>query len=120
MTGFFIFVQNLAKELFLRCTKLHHEESFRGVLKQYGQKGESADFVDPLLAPYFLLRETLQKGKSQDLANFLPLYEIYEEEGQKGSFWIWIAGCPRRFVRGSLPLHSSVVENRRVKFWNCC
>lgn len=80
----------LGEGAFSTVYEAYHEESFRGVLKQYGQKGESADSVDPLLAPYFLLRETLQKGKSQDLANFLPLYEIYEEEGQKGSFWIWM------------------------------
>lgn len=82
----------------------YHDESPRGILKQYrpstlhGTGGRSEDSIEQLLRPYELLLEVRQHTEDQTLAGFLPLYEMYEDAPDEssqsaencGSIYVWM------------------------------
>lgn len=100
------------------CYEAYHERSGRGVLKEFypknayalerdarGQLVNSAEFRDAherflkakqeYLEPYEMLLQAKQNSGNQDLATFIPAFEIYngcDEEGNiVGTVYIWTA-----------------------------
>ena len=112
----FTIVQKISEGGSAVCYEAHYENSSRGVLKEFypqeayalernkqGQLVHLAEFEDAYerfldaekkyLEPYNMLLDTKQNSDNQDLATFIPAFEIYhgcDEDGNViGTTYVW-------------------------------
>ncbi|MCI8483000.1 MAG: DUF1887 family protein [Lachnospiraceae bacterium] len=82
----FTIVKKAGEGAFAVCYEAYHENSGRGILKEFDSKKKE------VLEPYKMMQKARQEGR-EELSSFIPDFEIYygceEEDNGTGKLYLW-------------------------------